>query len=100
MIDYALVRRATGHVSCVRGGIFEKRSAKIADLKAVPAGTGAAGRDAEHERNRAGLRGIAQALKDNRRFFSESLILAQNERWQRGLGMQVERDRGCSNVPP
>ena len=24
---------------------------------------------------------------------SESLILAQNERWQRGLGMQVERDR-------
>ena len=22
----------------------------------------------------------------------ESLILAQNERWQRGLGMQVERD--------
>jgi len=22
------------------------------------------------------------------------LILAQNERWQRGLGMQVERDRG------
>ena len=25
-------------------------------------------------------------------FFYESLILAQNERWQRGLGMQVERD--------
>ena len=25
-------------------------------------------------------------------FLSESLILAQNERWQRGLGMQVERD--------
>ena len=24
--------------------------------------------------------------------FMESLILAQNERWQRGLGMQVERD--------
>ena len=23
---------------------------------------------------------------------TESLILAQNERWQRGLGMQVERD--------
>jgi len=22
----------------------------------------------------------------------ESLILAQNERWQRGLGMQVERE--------
>ena len=31
-------------------------------------------------------------------FFSESLILAQNERWQRGLGMQVERDPGGSNV--
>ena len=24
--------------------------------------------------------------------FSESLILAQNERWRRGLGMQVERN--------
>ena len=31
-------------------------------------------------------------------FFSESLILAQNERWQRGLGMQVERDPEGSNV--
>ena len=30
--------------------------------------------------------------------FSESLILAQNERWQRGLGMQVERDRRGSNI--
>ena len=29
-------------------------------------------------------------------FFMESLILAQNERWQRGLGMQVERDRRLS----
>jgi hypothetical protein len=25
-------------------------------------------------------------------FYTESLILAQNERWQRGLGMQVERE--------
>ena len=24
---------------------------------------------------------------------TESLILAQNERWRRGLGMQVERER-------
>ena len=24
----------------------------------------------------------------------ESLILAQDERWRRGLGMQVERERG------
>ena len=31
-------------------------------------------------------------------FFSESLILAQNERWQRGLGMQVERDPERSNT--
>ena len=30
----------------------------------------------------------------------ESLILAQNERWQRGLGMQVERDRPGSNIGP
>jgi len=28
------------------------------------------------------------------------LILAQNERWQRGLGMQVERDRPGSNTGP
>ena len=25
-------------------------------------------------------------------YITESLILAQNERWRRGLGMQVERD--------
>ena len=32
----------------------------------------------------------------NQIFFSflKSLILAQNERWRRGLGMQVERERG------
>ena len=30
--------------------------------------------------------------------YSESLILAQNERWQRGLGMQVEREYWCSNT--
>jgi hypothetical protein len=27
-------------------------------------------------------------------FTTESLILAQNERWRRGLGMQVVRERG------
>ena len=32
------------------------------------------------------------------KFVSESLILAQNERWQRGLGMQVERDPEGSNI--
>jgi hypothetical protein len=26
------------------------------------------------------------------KFHMESLILAQNERWRRGLGMQVERE--------
>ena len=31
-------------------------------------------------------------------FLNESLILAQNERWQRGLGMQVERDEPGSNI--
>ena len=36
--------------------------------------------------------------KHDSKFFSESLILAQNERWQRGLGMQVERDPEGSNV--
>ena len=27
-------------------------------------------------------------------FHMKGLILAQNERWRRGLGMQVERERG------
>ena len=31
-------------------------------------------------------------LRTTNIFFMESLILAQNERWQRGLGMQVERE--------
>ena len=29
---------------------------------------------------------------------TEGLILAQSERWQRVLGMQVERQRVCSNT--
>ena len=29
--------------------------------------------------------------------FSESLILAQNERWRRGLGMQVEQQSADSS---
>jgi len=29
---------------------------------------------------------------------TESLILAQNERWRRGLGMQVERERGLRSL--
>ena len=33
-----------------------------------------------------------------RDYISESLILAQNERWQRGLGMQVGRDPVDSNI--
>ena len=36
--------------------------------------------------------------RDEAKFFSESLILAQNERWQRGLGMQVGRDPEGSNI--
>src|SRR5581483_8406896 len=38
-------------------------------------------------RGRLRLRGKANFLK--------GLILAQNERWRRGLGMQVERIPGC-----
>ena len=41
---------------------------------------------------------FVRELYNNSRTFSESLILAQNERWQRGLGMQVERDPRDSNV--
>ena len=36
--------------------------------------------------------GVAEGQGLNAFALSESLILAQNERWQRGLGMQVERD--------
>ena len=32
-------------------------------------------------------------LRGDKYYTMESLILAQNERWQRGLGMQVERKR-------
>ena len=48
----------------------------------------------EHERYAPQPSGVAA----REGFFLESLILAQNERWQRGLGMQVERDPGGSNV--
>ena len=38
--------------------------------------------------------GESPLLRDLRFSTTESLILAQNERWRRGLGMQVERERG------
>ena len=37
-------------------------------------------------------------LHDLQIFTMESLILAQNERWRRGLGMQVERERGSNTL--
>ena len=46
------------------------------------------------EKRAAAARGPAGRAE----FFSESLILAQNERWQRGLGMQVGRDPAGSNT--
>jgi len=36
-------------------------------------------------------RGVWMSGKFKGSFLMESLILAQNERWRRGLGMQVER---------
>ena len=36
-------------------------------------------------------------LHDLQIFTMESLILAQNERWRRGLGMQVEREMWGGN---
>ena len=69
---------------------------------------GAAGRDAGHERERTREKGSVRGAgafrqaggreRDEAKFFSESLILAQNERWQRGLGMQVGRDPEGSNI--
>ena len=34
-------------------------------------------------------------IRGPQNFYYESLILAQNERWQRGLGMQVVRGLPC-----
>ena len=78
MIDYASVRHP------VRGASrsLRRHGAKSADPKEDPPERGSAGRDAEHERGeaRAGPGREAGAKRDER-FFSESLILAQNERW-------------------
>ena len=38
------------------------------------------------------IRRSTEALGFRYLFFTESLILAQNERWRHGLGMQVERE--------
>ena len=39
----------------------------------------------------------AAGFVDRFKKLTESLILAQNERWQRGLGMQVERESSGSS---
>ena len=47
-----------------------------------------------HPRGLQGSRGLLNSRNLNRQvmlFATESLILAQNERWRHGLGMQVER---------
>ena len=41
---------------------------------------------------------VTRAVRAAQSFYTESLILAQNERWRRGLGMQVERDVVRSNT--
>ncbi len=53
--------------------------------------------------SRSSLKSCAKNLCEfsDQVLFMESLILAQNERWRRGLGMQVEREsslRGVSKV--
>ena len=91
MVYYAPVapQRATS--------VFERWSLRRAPTKrAAPATTGASGRGAGHEMDACSG---ARNSKTQELSFSESLILAQNERWQRGLGMQVERDPGGSNIP-
>ncbi len=44
-----------------------------------------------------GLPGHAGRCRTNY-FIMKGLILAQNERWRRGLGMQVERESAPSGV--
>jgi hypothetical protein len=44
-------------------------------------------------RPRGFLRKIARLGPRQEKYQAKGLILAQNERWRRGLGMQVERER-------
>ena len=44
------------------------------------------------------MKGVGFFWKPTPRNFSESLILAQSERWRRGLGMQVERLKTVSKA--
>ena len=82
-----------GAIRSLRMDGAEERGPEGAPWRAV-------GRDAEHKEELVCVmpgapRGVPTVFG---LFFSESLILAQNERWQRGLGMQVERDPEGSNV--
>ena len=72
---------------------------KSADLDAVPRGEPPEGTRNTIWIRLCDARSPARGSNKNNSF-SESLILAQNERWQRGLGMQVERDREDSNIGP
>ena len=42
--------------------------------------------------------GVSEISRKRDRINSESLILAQSERWRRGLGMQVEREIRASGM--
>ena len=44
------------------------------------------------------IRYLTAKISTRRNFF-ESLILAQDERWRRALGMQIERTLGSQTVP-
>ena len=87
-----------------RGRSLRREGAKKSADQTVAAvrERGGSGREAEHrlekEDGLCGARTPARASTSDSKLFSESLILAQNERWQRGLGMQVERDPEGSNV--
>ena len=87
MIYYALVRPER----------VRMRSLKVECLRCVPHTSPAQGEDSEGTWNIKDVC-VRGPGRNTQKFFSESLILAQNERWQRGLGMQVERDPGDSNI--
>ena len=67
----------------VSGSILEKRWCQERGPEGRSPARGSAGRDAEHERReaRAGRGREVPASRRTNVFFSESLILAQNERW-------------------
>ena len=90
LIHYVLVRHPTGHGPAGSGSRSLRRDG-ARRARFGRGSEGAAGRDAGHERERTREKGLVRDAgafrqaggreRNETKFFSESLILAQNERW-------------------